>query len=89
MSPSRRLGYSNKAVATQPDPVFYFLLLFNRLGYLTGLSEILSCSELIPDAALTLVMRKRYWYCTVKFNLNKKKIMIPLRYEPRTISIQF
>jgi len=38
-------------------------MLFNRLGYLQGLSEILSHSELIPepDAALALtIMKKRY-----------------------------
>jgi len=34
-------------------------MLFNWLGYLSGLSEILSHSEVIPDAALTL-MRKKY-----------------------------
>jgi len=51
------------AVATWPDPVFYFWMLFNRLGYSPGLSKILSHSELIPepDATLTLtLMRKRY-----------------------------
>jgi len=36
-------------------------MLFNWLGYSPGLSKILSHSELIPDAALTLtLMRKRY-----------------------------
>jgi len=36
-------------------------MLFNRLGYLPGLLEILSHSVLISDAALTLtLMKKRY-----------------------------
>jgi len=34
-------------------------MLINWSGYSPGLSEILNHSELIPDAALTL-MRKRY-----------------------------
>jgi len=50
---------------------------FNRLVYSPGLSEILSHSELIPDAALTLTY-KRYRYNEIKSQL---------RFEPRTCRI--
>jgi len=47
------------------DQIRSFILecLFNRLGYLPGLSEILSHFELIPDAALTLTLTR---YCTMR-----------------------
>jgi len=54
-------------------------MLFYRFGYLPGLSEILSHSELIPDAALTLTAYEKEIHCTMRFNLNHKiKIVTPL-----------
>jgi len=61
-------------------------MLFNRLGYSPGLSEILNHSELIPDAALTLTFARNR-YNEIQSSIKKK--VTPSNFEPRICSIQF
>jgi len=64
-------------------------MLFNQFGYLPGLLVILSHSELIPDAALTLTRKKYNWEKSL-ISIKKWKIVwLHRQIKLWTCSIQF
>jgi len=59
-----------------------YATVFNRLGYSPGLSKILSHSELIPDAALTLTLARKRYNEIQSQSKNKKKLVTLSSQEP-------